>query len=375
MPRYAYLSSGGDVRLLLDLDNEQHVELLRREVNRPNRGTPVLLQEPLPGLEDAWLPGPGGHYMVEVVVSLTREGVSAGKAPDVSPIQSDRDPSRMVTPGEDWLFFKLYCNPETEEDLLTEAVTSFVEEAARASLPSEFFFVRYSDPDPHLRIRFRTPAPDDTNVFLPKLFALGRQLMDHDLCVRFAVDTYERETERYGGSSAIAFAEDLFVSDSALVLQLLRLLKETGLSRETVAALTALDLLEGLTLDEGPLLDVVSRLRPMRQAAGRAFREFKLAHHPAITLREFERPLIRRLLESRRTAAGEMGRQLRRLASERRLSAPIASICTSLLHMHCNRFVGRDRAEELKCLGLMIRIFESRQALAEAKAAFKKLKH
>jgi lantibiotic biosynthesis protein len=222
--------------------------LFRREVSRLKPGMHVLLQEPLPGLEDAWLPGPGGHYMVELVVSLARDDPTSGKPLDVAPIKADDGLPRMVAPGGDWLYLKLYCSPETEEDLLAETIAAFVAEAANAGLPSEFFFVRYSDPDPHLRLRFRTPAPDYLNALLPDLFAFGRSLMEHDLCIRFAVDTYERETERYGGASAISLAENLFVADSALVLELFRLLKETELTREALAALTALDLLEGLSL-------------------------------------------------------------------------------------------------------------------------------
>ena len=364
LPRYAYLGNG-DVRLLLDLDSEEHVELLRREASRLKPGMHVFLQEPLPGLEDAWLPGPGGHYVVELVVSLARNDPAGGKTPDAAPVEADGGPPRMVAPGGEWLYLKLYCSPETEEDLLADTIAGFVAEAANAGLPSDFFFVRYSDPDPHLRLRFRTPTPEDTSALLPELIAFGSSLMEHGLCIRFAVDTYERETERYGGASAISLAEELFVADSALVLELLRLRKETDLSREALGAFTALDLLEGLSLGEGPLSELASELRPMRQSAGAVYRKLKLAHNPATPPGELEHPHIRRLLERRKAAAAEMGKRLRRLASERRLTAPLASIGNSLLHMHCNRFVGRERAEEFKAIGLMFRIFEARRVLGK----------
>jgi thiopeptide-type bacteriocin biosynthesis protein len=366
LPQHAYLSHG-DVRLLLDLDSEDHAELLRREVSRLKPGMDLLLEEPLPGPEDAWLPGPGGHYMVELVVTLARDGAADGAAPYAVSVESEEGPPRMVAPGGDWLYLKLYCSPDTEDDLLAEMITAFTAKAENAGLSNDFFFVRYSDPDPHIRLRFRTRSPDDSIALLPDLFAIGRSLMERGLCIRFALDTYERETERYGGASAILLAESLFVADSALVLELIQALKKSELTREGLAALTALDLLEGLSLGEGPVSELATQHRPMRQAAGPTYRKFKLAHNPAATPRELERPEILRLLERRRRAAAEMGSQLRRLATEGRVTAPLSSVGASLLHMHCNRF-GQDREEESKTLGLMFRILEARRILQKTPA-------
>ena len=72
VPRRVYLAAG-DNRLLLDLDEPGHAELLRAEVARGRRRHPagsVLLQEALPGTDDAWLSGPGGRYLSELVVPM-----------------------------------------------------------------------------------------------------------------------------------------------------------------------------------------------------------------------------------------------------------------------------------------------------------------
>ncbi len=366
LPQHAYLSHG-DVRLLLDLDRDDHAELLRREASRLKPGKDLLLEEPLPGPDDAWLPGPGGHYMAELVVTVARVGAADATAPAAAPVTIEDGPPRMVAPGGEWLYLKLYGGPDTEDDLLAETIAAFTAKAEATGLSKDVFFLRYSDPDRHIRLRFRTPSPEDSTALLPDLLAIGRSLMERGLCIRFALDTYERETERYGGPSAIRLAETLFVDDSALVLELIPALKTSELAREGLAALTALDLLEGLALGDGPMSELATLHRPLRQAAGAAYRKFKGAHHPAAAPQALERPEIVRLLERRRRAAADMGAQLRRLAAEGRLTAPLSSVGASVLHMHCNRF-GQDREEESRTLGLMLRILEARRSLQRTSA-------
>jgi thiopeptide-type bacteriocin biosynthesis protein len=365
LPAQIYLSSG-DVRLLLDLDDPEHVEELRRDVRRLKPGMHVLVQEALPGLEDAWLPGPGGHYIVELVVSLALKDAFKHEAQrSAALMRSEQNLARMIPPGGEWIFLKLYGSPETEEDLVTGPVTDFLREAAASGLCGEFFFIRYSDPDPHLRLRLRTPAPADADTMLSELCTFGRSLMEGEWCNRFAVDTYEREIERYGGPEVISAAEALFVADSALVVELFRLLKRTDLAREMLAAVTAADLLDGFGLSDPLLAGLKSRLRSIRQEAGAAYRKLKtspLVEDPDLLAREPGGADVLRCLERRRAAASAVGSLLHRLEAEGRLTAPPVEICHSFLHMHCNRLLGRDRAEERKVLGLMFRVREARQA-------------
>ena len=68
VPRYVYLSFG-DNRLLLDLDSEAHAESCGPR-SADSRGGQLLLQEALPGPQDAWAEGPGGDFITELVVPL-----------------------------------------------------------------------------------------------------------------------------------------------------------------------------------------------------------------------------------------------------------------------------------------------------------------
>jgi hypothetical protein len=64
VPHRVYLAES-DNRLLLDLDWPSHVAQLEAAIRRRPDG--VLVQEPLPDLDDAWLPGPDGKHICELV--------------------------------------------------------------------------------------------------------------------------------------------------------------------------------------------------------------------------------------------------------------------------------------------------------------------
>src|SRR5262249_41243766 len=160
----------------------------------------------------------------------------------------------------------------------------------------------------------------------------GRSLMEREMCNRFAVDTYEREIERYGGPEVTSAAEALFVADSALVVELFRLLKRTDLAREMLAAITAADLLDGFGLSEPSLAELRSRLRSIRQEAGAAYRKLKaspLVEDADLLAREPGGADVLRCLDRRRIAVNTVGSLLHRLDAEGRLAAPSVEICHS----------------------------------------------
>ena len=86
----------------------------------------------------------------------------------------------------------------------------------------KYFFIRYSDPEPHLRVRVQAIQRDD----VPQTFGLFMEWFDElrqrGLLSNIVIDTYQRETERYGGPELIGKAEEYFFHDSRTVLNILR---------------------------------------------------------------------------------------------------------------------------------------------------------
>jgi thiopeptide-type bacteriocin biosynthesis protein len=95
----------------------------------------------------------------------------------------------------------------------------------RASF-SLWFFVPFSDPEPHLRLRFRGDPRGLTERLLPELRRALSPLLESGVVFRLQLDSYEREIERYGGPEAMELSEQLFCADSEAAAELLQLLDD-----------------------------------------------------------------------------------------------------------------------------------------------------
>jgi len=93
----------------------------------------------------------------------------------------------------------------------------------------KWFFVRYQDPDPHLRVRFYNGR--DQHFYAAVLSELNELLSPYTnsyFVEKVVVDTYKRELERYG-PEMIETVESIFSQDSRMVLSLMELLQSKEL--------------------------------------------------------------------------------------------------------------------------------------------------
>ena len=216
------------------------------------------MTEVYPGLDDAWaIDDQLRHYVTELVVplGLRRNGRSAAAAAGVAanPTAPERrariDQVRPL--GSEWVFAKLYGGLDFENELLTSSIRSFADRVRSAGMADQWFFIRYNDPDRHLRLRFRGDPERLLRELVPALCAWVDDLINEDACRRFVLDTYEREIERFGGDAATSAAETLFAADSEAVIDLLALLHTHAidLPRIPLGVLTVDTLLDGLGVD------------------------------------------------------------------------------------------------------------------------------
>ncbi len=418
VPRQVYLAAG-DNRLLLDLDDPAHAGLLRADVRR--RGGTLLLQEGLPSTGDAWLPGPGGQYISELVVPMvlrrvgrpaaSRRPVPAATAGGtegrarvaVRPVPQD-EADRLRPPGSDWLYVKLYGTVAGADDLVTGPMRRLTAELVAAGHADGWFFLRYADPDPHVRLRLHGPPDRLLTQALPRLATWAAGLVASGLRSRFTIESYERELERYGGPAVTALAEAVFMADSVAVGGLLAVLDracgpgdgDAGTARVDVAVLSTDTLLRALGLDAAARLAWCSDVAPAPRESGAAFRERKerlrgLLAGPPDPLLE---PPLRRLVDDVTPVAQELARlHTCRSTAEWQTGIPdtggpttglqpsgpatagpdtaglkletggpgvlaVTDLARSLVHVHANR-LGLDREAERLVLGLLRRTLAS----------------
>lgn len=64
-------------------------------------------------------------------------------------------------PGSVWLYYKLYTGPKLADKILALYILPIINQLYEHRLIDLFFFIRYNDPDFHIRIRFKTKNNSD----------------------------------------------------------------------------------------------------------------------------------------------------------------------------------------------------------------------
>ena len=241
--------SVADNELILDLKNSQMVDILLAETKGYDR---VELRESLLTKYTTPVKSPSGDYFSnEIIVPFINPKSKSSETSFSTSTCTVNDVKRSFSPGSEWMSLKIYSGNAEVESLLLSQLPALLSECER--LYENWFFIRYADPDWHLRLRFKGEPKTLYGQLLPKLHELLAPRLATGELHKIELFTYVREIGRYGGPTTIALAEQLFFADSRLVLQALSLIETCGeeVRWRTLALQTdrLLELFE-LTLDE-----------------------------------------------------------------------------------------------------------------------------
>ena len=386
VPQHVYLTSG-DNRLLLDLSVLEHADELRCVISRLRGDGSVVLNEVLPDLDHAWVRDSDDRpFVTELVVPLVLrpDGRDTARPIDeAGPLEygSDHAPlpvdhqlhaaspaARLRPPGSEWLFVKLYGPRDLENDLIAGPIRRFAAQAVASGMAASWFFLRYADPERHLRLRFRGEPQRLLQELLPAVCTWATALIKEGLCRRFAFDTYEQEIERFGGCEGMAIAEHLFAADSRFVAELLHLLETNTSTHDhmTLAVLTVDAILEGMGLDAKARSEWCRGQASARQETGAEYRRRKDVLRALLVARDGNRhepdgAAIAGLLADLLSAILKVNKRYVALASDGELRGPPSALCRSFAHLHLNRLLGADSLTERRVLGLLWRTREGLQ--------------
>lgn len=219
LPRLIALQQG-DQELFLDLDSSICRQLF---VSTLRRVKTLQIIEWLRAPSDCPVDGPDGKLTHEVIIPFVSQTRALAYAASLKPSIATAGliQQRSFLPGSEWLYLKVYCGITTAAIVLAH-VTSLARRLLDSGQVSHWFFIRYADPDPHLRFRFKLTAPSQYAFVLKTCQeALSDYIISGEVH-RVLTDTYRRELERYGERS-IELTERIFWRDSELVSDLLKL--------------------------------------------------------------------------------------------------------------------------------------------------------
>jgi thiopeptide-type bacteriocin biosynthesis protein len=375
LPRWFGLAEGDNV-LPVDADHTLHVESFVQLIK--NRDA-VVLVEFFPALDELVVEGPEGRFVHELIVPFLSKTARVQAEAGFRPASRRMNVQRSFLPGSEWLFAKLYVGTATADVALKEVVAPVIQTAKNGRILRSWFFIRYGDPQWHIRLRINGDPLQLSSQVLPALYEAATPLLNSGCMWKLQIDTYEREVERYGGEHGIALAEKLFEIDSDAVLEIVRLLDaRQGDDARWRLTLRGMHL---LMVDMG--MDLVQRLGLIRTLRHR----FGEEHHINV---EFERQLGARfrsergslqdllalpagaghqldagfeLLARRSDRVQSIARSLDDLARAGRLALSLPELTASFLHMHANRLLrSEQRAQELVLYDFLLRIYESEDA-------------
>jgi len=261
-----------------------------------------------------------------------------------------------------------------------------VREALKSGAADRWFFIRYGDPDWHLRLRLHGPRARLAGEVLPALHAALEPGLGDGRLWRIQLDTYEREVERYGGPEGILLAEEAFHADSEAALEILSLLDgDSGSEARWRLTLWGIDrMLDDFGFDPaGKLsfarhrkesfaqefrLDKAKRIR-----LGNRFRKERSALETLFAADAKRDGVVHELepglaaLRARSGALHGIAERMRALVASRRMTISMENMVVSLTHMRANRLLrSAHRAQEAVLYDFLERIYEGRAARAKS---------
>jgi len=376
LPRWIVLEES-DNSFAVDLENPLLVDSLVHVLKR--RSANATLRELYPSPSDLCVSGPEGAFYHELSVPFARRptlsapaGMSAER--DTSAAVVAPRSARSFAVGSEWTYLKLYGGGALLDDCLTAAIPTVIRPAVRAGEVARWFFLRFSDPYHHLRIRLNGTASVLQSRVNPALTEFFADWLQRGRIWKIQFDTYDRELERYGGLRATEISEEIFCADSEAVVSILEHLEgDAGLEERWRVAAVGIDT---LLADFGG--DLGWRRAHMEKCRSMFHAEFQVDTAGKRQLSERFRAVrsaleqyldgsggqwLREVFARRSAAVRPLVGQLRELDAAGALHVGWEDLISSHLHMHVNRLArSAGRAHEAVLYDFLYKVYDSKIA-------------
>ena len=362
-----WVLADGDNELFVDSEYPHIVEAWWDLAKKRNQ---LTIKEFFAPAKGAIVNEKGETHAHQLVATWIKQAPTYQTAKDASPSATV---SRSSAPGSEWLYYKIYGGVSSADRILEEVVAPLVERLQEQKI-SQWFFIRYADPNPHLRLRFHLTDTAYLGEVMQQLHKAFAPFETSGMLSRIQLDTYHRELERYGGN-AIAEAEALFHYDSEATLRFLALTE--GDEREDLRWLWGLRSIDTLLTDFGLITsDKLSLLESMKDSFAREhrmdkplkiqldkkYRAHRSAIHRMLTLTDPSDeiyPLVEILQER---SARQRTTLIAVLNAEKQghLTLSLTDLLRSYIHMLVNRLISSQaRLHELVLYDFLYREYRS----------------
>lgn len=211
------LLTDGDNKLLIDLDNEICLEILFKHLksNKLITITESFFSSANCLVKDS----EGNGYAHEIIIPISKTSSEKNKA-RVSPLQQSEDIKRKFCVGSEWFYAKIYSGHITLDAVLKTNIPNLLKILEEKQMIDKWFFIRYNDPDNHIRLRLHLRNENFTGEVIRLLNDALYDELSNNTIYKIQYDSYERELERYG-SAMMTRCETIFWKDSETIINVM----------------------------------------------------------------------------------------------------------------------------------------------------------
>lgn len=366
----------GDNELPINTKNSIAIKML---TDRLKKYGAVVLTEHLGNHKTSWLRDEFGDPIAnELIIPCIKNKehfpTSSISGLDRIPV-AVKSEKRTFPIGSEWLYIKIYTGTKTADKILVEQIKPLLEKAKDLGLVEKWFFIRYNDPESHLRLRFYNSNHKVLWVdFLVLLYTVLNPLVSTHQIIKYQLDTYQRELERYT-PEAIGDIENWFDADSSFILELIDAIE--GDSGEEYRWLLGARAIDGILNGLG--YSLLQKKEILSAAKESFFTEFNGNTELTVSLNNNYRKISKRLasfMSREEDEANEIDSFVHQLDSHHQAAAylhqtietrispgQLTSITHSLIHMFLNRlFISNQRTHELVLYHYLFKYYDSQRA-------------
>lgn len=363
IPRYFILAEG-DQQLVFDQKRNDDLLLLRETVHLKKQ---VTVREYLTPENNATREK--DRYQVQYNAFLLPDVPLVLPKP-AAQVSTQRHEQRKFIPGTEWLYLKLYVPRLSVNRLLLE-----IEPLLRKRFPhgkiSRWFFIRYEDHAPHIRLRFKI-SPEDIDIVLATLRVILEENVHQHLIREYQLDVYSRELERYQ-AIGMEETEAFFWISSSFVLKYIKTVKAGNAIPTYLAAAVTTKI-----ITDGFYKSPAEQLEFWQQTFEGYLTEFD-GRHVKVELDQKYRDTSRTLDQYLKMDLPFKDKGLRQWANKLKVKASDLGFAlvdderkrdylTSLIHVHLNRlFTDQARQQEMIIYFLLSKWMRSQIARQKVK--------
>lgn len=369
----------GDKELVIDTGNDLSLKMFAFTIrNKKN----IQLTEFLFKSGNALIKDDNnGVYTNECIAFLKSNKPNINKYPNhlfVKPAKKifNKKIQRKFILGDEWLYYKIYCGVKNADFLLTEIIASHIDELIKSKLLTSWFFIRYNDPEFHIRLRLKLVDVNSIGKIIIKINSILKPYIENNIIFKLSTDTYNREIERYGGCS-IKIAEHFFYFDSKATVQMLGFIKNYPDKniRWLYAIICINEIFDSfsLTIEEKEKIarslyvSFFSEHKGNKKLKIQLDNKYRKSKHlidtyinPTELLKKDLSGLFN-IIEERNSSLNPIFRELEFLKRSKDLQIDLNALLSSFIHMTLNRvFISKPRSNELVIYYFLAKFYQSK---------------